>query len=88
MFTKQKENETPHLQELSGSPSMTSVSDVAKGGKPENVQEEIIREAKAIYGRRYEGDEDGEKSDLECTVDDLQEAYSMLFESLAKISRA
>lgn len=77
----QTQDTPPHLQELTGSPSSTSVSDVAKGGKPENINEEIIREAETIHDRRYEGKEGG----ADCS--EIQEAYAKLFESLATIAR-
>lgn len=85
---KMRGNEAPHLQELTGSPSSTSVSDVAKGGKPENISAEVIRTAEEIYDRRYgAGDGASEGKDMSCSTDDIQEAYAKLFESLATIAR-
>jgi hypothetical protein len=91
---KMRGNEAPHLQELTGSPSSTSVSDVAKGGKPENISAEVIRTAEEIYDRRYgagDGASEGicfmSDEDMSCSTDDIQEAYAKLFESLATIAR-
>lgn len=88
----ENKNETPHLEELTGSPSAESVSIVAKGGKPETVNEEIIRQAKEIHGRRYEGDsQEGDEDETgegpESNCEEIQEAYAKLFEGLATIAR-
>lgn len=76
--------DTPkHLQELDGQPGQDSVSKVAKGEKPENVKEEMIRTANEIHERRY-----GESEELKPQSHEIQEAYANLFSALSDIMRS
>lgn len=66
------------IQKLTGSPSQDSVSKVAQGAEPEMLEEEMIRSADEIHGRRY-----GDKE----VIDTIEEAFAQLFDSLATIIR-
>lgn len=84
-----KQNDTPkHLQELTGSPSPTAVSDVAKGGKPQT-----LNEFDDAYHTMSSKVKVGHTSEMPRTVSptecsDIEEAYAMLFEGLAMIARS
>lgn len=77
-----KENEM--YKQLTGSPGLTSVSDAAKGEKPET-----LAEFEESYHDEWASKVDGKPhtvvSPEECH--DIEEAYAMLFESLAMIAR-
>lgn len=75
-----KENkEEIDIKSLTGSPSPTAVSDVAKGGEAETDMEHTDEYQSEWIERLNKG----ENSDVAC----IQDAYSMLFESLAMITR-
>ena len=82
-----KQNDTPkHLQELTGSPSPTAVSDVAKGGKPQT-----LNEFDDAYHDMSGAVKSGQMSEMpahKSMCDDINEAYAMLFESLSMIARS
>lgn len=83
-----KQNKKPEEDEmdkaykmLDASPSSTGVSDAAKGEVPENEQAEEEHEAVAMSKRL-----DGEVATQ--LTHEIQNAYSMLFEALAIITKA
>lgn len=76
---KQEDKEEVNIQSLTGSPSPTAVSDVAKGGEAETDMEHTDEYQSEWIERLNKG----ENSDIAC----IQDAYSMLFESLAMITR-
>lgn len=83
-----KQNDTPkHLQELTGSPSPTAVSDVAKGGKPQT-----LNEFDDAYHTMSSAVKVGHTSEMKPFTSpncvDIEEAYAMLFEGLAMIARS
>lgn len=84
-----KQNDTPkHLQELTGSPSPTAVSDVAKGGKPQTLNEfdDAYHDMSSAVKSGDAPEMVKKVSPEECS--DIEEAYAMLFEGLAMIARS
>lgn len=80
MYNKDMEEQKVKIQSLTGSPSPTAVSDVAKGG-----------EGKTLY--KHDEDEQVEmverlKNGCDPRTADINEAYAMLFEGLAMIARS
>lgn len=81
-----KDEKPKHLEELTGSPSPTAVSDVAKGGKAKT-----LNEFDDAYHTLSSSVKVGHKSEMppaEQTCTDINEAYAMLFEGLAMIARS
>lgn len=77
-FKKKEDNkEEIDIQSLTGSPSPTAVSDVAKGGKAETMMEHED-EQNTEWVERLNNEQ----------TKDIEEAYAMLFESLAIIARS
>lgn len=64
---------------LDGSPSATGVSDAAKGNQPANDNEQFRDDTNEHNDRLYGG------GDAKCM--DINQAYAMLFESLAVIMK-
>lgn len=96
MIFKQKD-QPKHLQELTGSPSPTAVSDVAKGGKPQTLNEfddaYHTMSSSVKVGHTSEMPEEQPMPHKPGMVkpgncDDIEEAYAMLFEGLAMIARS
>lgn len=82
-----KQNDQPkHLQELTGSPSPTAVSDVAKGGKPQTLNE--FDDAYHDMSGAVKSGQMPEMPANKGMCDDIEEAYAMLFESLSMIARS
>ena len=75
------------IEELTASPGMTSVSEVAKGGSPVTGQQEE-EDMQHKPGQGPKEDEDSEDKEMPCSLEELQEAYSNLFESLSVITRS
>lgn len=72
------------LEKLTGSPSATAVSDVAKGGQPK-TDDEMDKAYQELNGEVRQGIKP-EMEAIDCT--DLEEAYANLFESLSVIMRS
>jgi hypothetical protein len=86
-------NEDKHPQEykqLTGSPGLTSVSDAAKGIKPQTLAE-FEKTYNDMARARLDGEESTEPKDVlesDSEYDDIEEAYAKLFEGLAMIARS
>ena len=80
------ENKNPQnsFQKLTGSPSATAVSDVAKGGEPK-TDDEMDKAYQELNGEVRQGIKP-EMEAIDCT--DLEEAYANLIESLSVIMRS
>ena len=76
---KEEKPEENELQKLTGTHSPTAVSDVAKGGKAETLDEH-----NEVYNTEWIARLHG-KEDTGCK--DINEAYAQLFESLSIIAR-
>ena len=77
----------PEIQKLTGSPSATAVSDVAKGDKASTLNE-MDKAYQDMNGEVRQGmrPEMG-KPKVEDGVEDIQEAYALLFEGLSMIAK-
>lgn len=81
-----KDEKPKHLEELTGSPSPTAVSDVAKGGKAKT-----LNEFDDAYHSMSSSVKVGHTSEMPVKpgdCDDIEEAYAMLFQGLALIARS
>lgn len=75
-----------HIDELTGSPGINSVSKVAMGGKPVTQQQED-EDMDHKPGEAPDPEKEMEHHMKDCTPEELQEAYAKIFEGLAMIAR-